>query len=296
MGVGRGQGGAPTAIKAEARKASLYSTGGASSKTQRGQAPHQALRVLYASSGLSYESHICQGPILTVVGAVSELHPSSPCGKKGPHAPTVGSACAMQDRVKGGCTCLGTCWPRSTISLPSSLGAPESHTEGEDDPAAPLIPHLQDMQLGNPRPVRKTQEPEQAAQNRLFPGTFYGHPYSSRLHTQWRLAHALARHTWVLGAQSIHIDARQGEGAWAGAGRASGASGIVQQPYFCQLGTSPRGRSHENPESAPSELQLFMWFQLARAIRDFKAVPAKDGLACLCLHLSQRLSGPLPES
>lgn len=72
-----------------------------------------------------------------------------------------------------------------------------------------------------------------------------------------------------------------------------GASGIMQQPYFCQLfeqlGTSPGGRSHEIRS-------FFMWFQLTRAIQDFKSALPKDGPACLCLHLSQLLSGPLPES
>lgn len=150
------------------------------------------------------------------------------------------------------------------------------------------------MQLSNPRPARKMQEKEQ-----VLSWDIVQHLYSS-LHTQSLLTHALAYHTWILCAQRTHVDAEQGKGAWAGPGRASRTSGTVQQPNFCQLfyqlGSSPRGRSHENPESALSEPQLFMWFQLARAIQDFKGLVAKDGPTCLCLHPSQLASGLLPES
>lgn len=127
------------------------------------------------------------------------------------------------------------------------------------------------------------------------------HPHIGSLHTQSLLTHALAHHTWTLSAQRTHVDARQGKGAWAGPGRASGASGMVQQALFLPAvlpagNQSKREKPREPAESAPSEPQLFMWFQLARAIQDFKGMVPKDGPACLCLHPSQLASGPLPES
>lgn len=116
----------------------------------------------------------------------------------------------------------------------------------------PLLPwfHLhssQDAQLGNPRPMRKSEETEQAAQNRLFPGTFYSIPtapvYMRRAcpHTN---SHTLLGYSVLRGPTLMFSEERE-----TGLGQEGpvGASGIMQQPYFCQLfeqlGTSPGGRS-----------------------------------------------------
>jgi hypothetical protein len=72
----------------------------------------------------------------------------------------------------------------------------------------------QEMQLGNARPMRKTQEAEQAARNRLSWDSLQ-HPYSSSVRTQSSLTHALAHHTWTLSAQRTHADAPWGEVAWS---------------------------------------------------------------------------------
>lgn len=94
-------------------------------------------------------SVLAQSLLFTVVGVVPHPHPRSPCRKKEPYIPTVGSACAMGVRVRGGCTRR----PCSVTSLLSTLvGQGQGpQTEGEETPLACSGFHLhgdQDMQLG----------------------------------------------------------------------------------------------------------------------------------------------------
>lgn len=182
---------------------------------------------------------------------------------------------------------------------------PGPQAEGEDDSIASSGFHLQSgigtcswvPGVAQMYEEMEPEETEQAAHNRLFSWDIPPNIPTAHVHIcKCSLTRVLTRHTWVLSAQRTRVDAWRGEPGLEQEGPVEHlGSGCCQKLY--QLGTSPRGRTHENPKSALSELQPFHVVPTRWCDPGFQRCTSK-GRSCVSLPPPEPapMSGPLPES
>lgn len=124
-------------------------------------------------------------------------------------------------------------------------------------------------------------------EGKLFPGTFYNIPtyavYTHRAcsHTH---SHTIFGYPVLRGPTLMRSKEREPAlGREGPVGHLGWCSSLISASCSTSWEPVQEGEATRAPESALSEPQLFMWFQLARAIQDFKGIVAKDGPACLSL-------------